>query len=194
MIYILNYNEKVPKNSKIVSTTTKSTGWSRGLSPMVVGPVDSPNGIAKNIENFWQFSKVYPNHTDNGLINGNLTKEYFIWRKRGFESDFAHRYPMGKGAIPLFSFLEGVGRLSYIDARNKMYLTYYKDCVKKTNAYATLVDIYEETKKEQKDLVLLDFDAYNHIELGYTYNDVLNNPYRKMGHAFVLAMMLDGHI
>lgn len=35
------------------------------------------------------------------------------------------------------------------------------------------------------------FDAYNHKELGMSYSDVMNLESRKMGHAFVLAMMLE---
>ncbi len=194
MIYILNYNEKVPENSKVISTTTKSKMWSRELSPMIVGPVDSPNGHAKNVENFWQFSKVYDIHTDNGKASGNITSEYYKWRDKGFKDSFAHRYPMGKGSVPLFSYLHGVGRLSYIDARKLMYLTYYKQCVETTDAYKQLEDVFNDTQKNNQNLVLLDYDAYNHIDLGYNYDDVLNNPYRKMGHAFVLAMMLDGFI
>jgi hypothetical protein len=38
--------------------------------------------------------------------------------------------------------------------------------------------------------VLRDFDAYDHRSLGYTWGDVMNDPHRKMGHGFVLAMMI----
>lgn len=37
---------------------------------------------------------------------------------------------------------------------------------------------------------LIDFDGYDHYELGMTLKDVLNNSNRSMGHAFVLAAML----
>jgi hypothetical protein len=40
-------------------------------------------------------------------------------------------------------------------------------------------------------ITIQDYDAYNHHELGMTLEDVLNNPDRKMGHGFVLAMMLE---
>ena len=40
------------------------------------------------------------------------------------------------------------------------------------------------------DLVLRDFDAYDHHALVMTYADVVHCTSRKMGHAFVLAMML----
>jgi hypothetical protein len=41
-----------------------------------------------------------------------------------------------------------------------------------------------------KDIYLLDFDGYNYIELGMSLDDVINNSNKKMGHAFVLALML----
>ena len=46
----------------------------------------------------------------------------------------------------------------------------------------------------ERDLYLWDFDGYNHKELGLTYDEVINNPDRKMGHAFVLGMLLEGFI
>jgi hypothetical protein len=45
---------------------------------------------------------------------------------------------------------------------------------------------------EAGDIVLQDFDAYDHRALGYSWDDVINDPDRKMGHGFVLAMMIEG--
>jgi len=45
-----------------------------------------------------------------------------------------------------------------------------------------------------QDLYLRDFDGYNHKELGMTYDNVVHCKERKMGHAFVLAMVLEGFI
>ena len=44
--------------------------------------------------------------------------------------------------------------------------------------------------RERGELVLWDFDGYDHHELGMDLKEVLNDPERKMGHAFVLAMIL----
>jgi len=41
------------------------------------------------------------------------------------------------------------------------------------------------------DIILADFDAYDHRALGMDYSQVLHNEKKKMGHAFVLAMMLE---
>jgi hypothetical protein len=44
--------------------------------------------------------------------------------------------------------------------------------------------------------MLLDFDGYNpfHSRYNFTYNDVVHCPLLKMGHGFVLAMLLEGLI
>ena len=45
-----------------------------------------------------------------------------------------------------------------------------------------------------QDIAILDYDAYDHRRLGYSWDDVINDPTRKMGHGFVLAMMIEGVI
>jgi hypothetical protein len=44
----------------------------------------------------------------------------------------------------------------------------------------------------QCDIGLQDFGTYDHQALGYSWDDVINDPDRKMGHGFVLAMMIEG--
>lgn len=43
----------------------------------------------------------------------------------------------------------------------------------------------------KEDIILWDFDAYDHRYFNYDYINVLENEYMKMGHAFVLAMCLE---
>lgn len=38
---------------------------------------------------------------------------------------------------------------------------------------------------------VLDIDAYNHRQFKMSFDQVMNNPHRKMGHGFVLAMVLE---
>lgn len=45
-----------------------------------------------------------------------------------------------------------------------------------------------------KDLYVRDFDGYSNKRLGMTYDDVINCESKKMGHGFVLAMLLDGYL
>jgi len=183
MIYVIG-----PKSIKVpnaINTTSRSKNWSRGLSPFFLGPVTltgANNSISYNVENAWQFTKVYPEHTKDGFPS----KEYFKWARSGFEDHRAHRYPMGKGRIPCYSWWNKE-KLSYIEARKEIYIPLYSSAVSKSDAFQKLKKIHEEGK----DIWLWDFDGYNHRILDMSWDEVINNEDRKMGHAFVLAMMLE---
>ena len=165
-----------------------------GLSPFFLGRdtgIECYDGLrAWNMENAWQYSKVYAQHTDS---SGNPTSEYFKWRDRGWSKKTADRYPMGRGAKPLYSLWK-VDRefkhLGYIEARKQIYLPLYASLVVKTEAFARLKAKHEAGVN----LVLLDFDGYNNFKTRpkLTWQEVLHNEHRKMGHAFVLAMLLEG--
>lgn len=190
MIYVLGPKDK-RMNILTINTTTSSKTWSRGLSPMLLGPVEVQHSsgtviVSQNVENAWQFSKVYKQHTD----KFGPTSEYYKWAEAGFADSFAHRYPMGKGAIPEYSIWNGE-KLDYIEARKKIYVPVYKDAVWKSPAFDLLETEYHKNGRE---IALWDFDGYDYIKLGMTLEQVLNDPTRKMGHAFVLAMMLEGKI
>ena len=96
---------------------------------------------------------------------------------------------MGKGAKPLYSYWDGE-KLDYVEARKKIYIPLYSNAVKKTEAFAKLSEIYQK----EGTITLWDFDGYNHHALNMSYNDVINCSTKKMGHAFVLAMLLDKYI
>lgn len=167
----------------IVNSTSRSTNWSRGLSPFYLGPVYLYNGnIAQNVENAWQFSKVYSCHTD---VKGNPTEEYWIWAKEGWSKKEAIRYPFGKDKKPEYSLWDGK-KLSYIEARKVIYIPLYIKAVVPSEAFKKLKAIHQNKRK----LYLLDFDGYDYLANGDTLKDVLENPNKKMGHAFVLAMLL----
>lgn len=183
MIYVLGYNDPIPEGAVVFNTTSRSTDFAKGLSPMIVGPVSINGHISYNVENAWQYSKVYHPHVDE---NDDPTEEYFEWRNKGYATVWGQRYPMGKGAKALYSLI-GIEKLDYITARKRVYIPLYRDAVKRTSAFARLK---EECKKHDK-VVLIDFDAYDHRGLGMSWNDVINSDTKKMGHAFVLAMMIE---
>lgn len=165
-----------------IDTTSKSGRWA-GLSPFNLGPCDLYNGrIAQNMENAWQFAKVYSQHTDTKL---DPTPDYWAWAERGWADPKPHRYPMGRGAKPLYSFWDGT-RLGYIDARKTIYGPLYAACVRRTESFRDL----QELVAGGQDVTLRDYDGYDHDGLGMSLTDVLNNPKRKMGHAFVLKALL----
>lgn len=165
---------QVHKHSSVINTTTSSKTWSRALSPMLLGPVELYNGhTSKNMENAWQFSKRY---------EGQSYKEWLDWAKSGWQDVWAHRYPMGKGAVPLCSMWKGAA-LTYIQAREQIYIPLYTQAVKKSAVWDNLKSLLGK-----QEIVLWDFDGYSSYS---SLEEVLNNPMKKMGHAFVLAMLLE---
>ena len=185
-VFVLNFRDPAPTNAIEVNATSRSkVEWQKALSPFFLGPVDLYDGyVAQNVENGWQHSKCYPKHVDS---EGNPTPEYWEWAKAGWANEWAERYPMGKGAKPLFSLWRGQ-KLGYIEARKQIYIPLYSKAVAGTAAFGTLCKLYESSEN----LVIRDFDAYPHRP--QTLNDVLNNPNKKMGHGFVLAMLLTREI
>lgn len=174
--FVVGMYEKIPAEAISVNTTSKSNHWSRDLSPFYLGPVDLYGDFrSRNMENGWQFYKVYPEHADN---NGEPTQDYWLWAQKGWNDSFAHRYPMGKGRKPLYSFWK---------QKKLTYIPLYATAVAKTNGFAQL----QELCRGERDLYLRDFDGYNHRKLGMSYQEVMNCPSKKMGHAFVLSMMLE---
>jgi hypothetical protein len=168
----------------VVSTVAKHSD----LSPFKIGPCrlytdDVGSYRSLNMENGWQYSKVYEEHWD--ADNGMPTPDYWIWAMDGWNNPKAVRYPMGKGRKPVGSWWRNK-LLDYVTARKTIYAPLYIEAVAKTKAWKHLKANFEN----HENIVLLDYDAYDHHSKGMTLTEVLNNPDRKMGHAFVLAMML----
>lgn len=183
MIHMIGPRNRVTGKTVINTTSRSATDWSRGLSPFFLGPVKLYGDyIAKNVENAWQYTKVYDRHIENGEPH----QAYFEWASRGWLSEEAHRYPMGKGAKPEYSYWDGQ-KLTYVEARKKIYAPLYAGAVEHTDAFKKLKEIYEQ----EKEIWLWDFDAYDHHKLGMSYQDVINCDTRKMGHCFVLGMLLE---
>jgi hypothetical protein len=181
---VISMRDEVAFGETEVNTTSRTkVEWQRGLSPFFLGPcrLYGPH-VAKNMENAWQFSKVYTTHVD---IHGDPTHIYWDWAKKGWASDWAHRYPMGHAQRPLYSFWDGE-RLDYIEARKKIYVPLYAEAVLQTPAWAELQRRFRDGEK----LALRDFDGYDNVPKGMSLTDVLNCSSRKMGHAFVLLALL----
>jgi hypothetical protein len=160
--------------------TSHSDFW-RGLSPMVLGPVMLYSGLwSRTMENAWQYAKVYPQYRYDG---------YWPWARTGWDNPRAVRYPMGKGATPLHSLWAGE-ELDYITARQRIYIPLFAQAVR-FYAMPLLAALHDQHKRAGE-LVLRDFDGYDHHALGYSWADVISDPERRMGHGHVLAMMIEG--
>ncbi len=195
MIRVVKPTFKLPEYCEAVNTTSRSDNWSKGLSPFHLGPVDLYDGLVSfNVENAWQYSKVYYNHVD---TNDNPAPEYFEWAKKGWGRTVADRYPMGKGNKPLYSWWDGK-KYSYIEARQKIYIPLYSKAVKDTFAFKKLKELYVDCYFNQIEILyLIDFDAHNlpgDYDNEYKFEKLWTNPEIKVGHAYVLAMMLNDYI
>lgn len=189
MIKVLNKFEPCPSGYMEIDTTSKGTN--KDLSPFYLGPCVWNDPVfgqmsCKTFENLWQYSKVYKTHCD---ASGNPTNTYYKWRSYGFNKTRADRYPMGKGKKPLYSLWMGE-RLSYIDARKRIYIPMYSWLVVRTHSYQTLYNLI----MSRKCVALRDFDGYDYQSKNMTMENVINNSTRPMGHAFVIAMLLHGLI
>ncbi len=180
-IRVFHKRAKVPADAIVVDVTSRSKEpWSRKFSPFYLGPVDvqpyDQTYKSETMENAWQFTKVFPGYEDKD--------KHIEWAKKGFSSHKAIRYPMGRGKAPLHAVWKN-NTLGYLEARRQIYCPIYAQCVEK---YAS--DSLENLRKlysEGKFIALIDFDGYAKYD---NLKDVLNDPKKRMGHAFVLAMMV----
>ncbi|BAG41532.1 hypothetical protein [Ralstonia phage phiRSL1] len=164
------------------------------LSPFFLGPCSAPDGLEfQNMENLWQYSKVYKHlgHlVEDGPRHNLPSDEYMRWRADGAARTRADRYPAGRGVRPAYSYwpvTRWAPHLDYVAARKTIYIPEYA-------RLARHIDLYKDLRAQYKKgarIVLRDFDAYSLWDTDLTYVDVIENPKRKMGHAFVLAMMLE---
>ena len=182
LIVIRKY-EKTPDGYLRVDVTSHNSVVREYLSPFFLGPVTSPDGVESLVmENIWQFSKVYSDMVD---ANNNPTESFFAWRNNGFADSVAHRHP--HNGKPLYSWWGGQ-KLGYIDARKMIYVPCYAYCVyNKPDALNTI----KNKLALGYNIALADFDGYNFKAFGLSYEDVLNNPHKIMGHGHVLAMMIE---
>ena len=185
VIRVMTMRGRIPEqdaeHTMVINTTSRSKGIWKQFSPFRLGPLQVPLAdgttyTARNFENAWQYSKVYAGHIGD-------PEAYLTWAKQGWDNAKAVRYPMGKGMKPEHA-VWGEKTLGYIEARKTIYAPHYAALVVKTGAFRTLKAIVESGK--YKTIWLRDFDGYDHTFLGMSLDRVLNEPKRKMGHAFVL--------
>lgn len=177
-VYVLPPHTHTPL--PVFDVTTHGSAY-RPLSPMLLGPVMLYGGYwSRTMENAWQYAKLYQEHAH----------DYWTWAQAGWDNPHAVRYPLGKGARPLHTLWAG-DKLDYTAARKRVYIPLYAQAVR-FGQLNLFLNLRAETRCQ--DIAIRDFDAYDHRALGYSWDDVINDPDRKMGHGFVLAMMIEGFL
>lgn len=174
-LYLCGPKDKnvIPNNAVIVYTVSRSCDFGKAFSPFLnQGPIELGELVSKNVENLWQYTKVYKQHVDN-------PNEWIKWRDNGLKDSFANRYPMGKGSKPEFSYFNNK-KLGYIDARKEIYIPAFwqkldRYCQSQIN---TLMDMLTVT-----DVWLWDFDGRHNNQ---SWEDNVNDEQESLGHAFVI--------
>lgn len=169
------------------------------LSPMRLGPVNHKQpGLpkAKNIENYHQFSKCWPNEVE----DGEPTDEWRDRRLEGYKDPLPHRHKFDAKAMkelrkgvngqnrnaPLFSvFLDKNGierKFTYVECRY-FYCKAYEILAKCTEDYDKLVRMIAEGTN----IVICGYDAYSVTDELYTH---YCDPTKPFGHEMVLYTLL----
>lgn len=92
MIYALSFKHKIPEDQIVFDVTSRSKEWTRAFSPFNVGPVNLYDGYtAYNIENAYQYSKLYPEYAN---ADGEPNHGYFDWANAGWLNKTPIKYPM----------------------------------------------------------------------------------------------------
>lgn len=184
-VRVVSKRAVVGDDVETIDTTSHSHGMWQQLSPFYLGPCKLWGGhVAQNVENAWQYSKAYdPQH----FVSGKFDRgKWLRWAREGWDNQRGVRYPMGRSAAPAFSVWDDETYF-YVEARARIYVPLYARAVRKTEAWRNLKSMYANGDP----IVLRDFDGYDREEDGSSLIQVLTNPRKKMGHAFVLAMMLE---
>jgi hypothetical protein len=188
MIYALSFKHNLPDNAIVFNVTSRATVWTKGFSPFNLGPISLYDDYwAYNLENAYQFSGCYAEYMD---YDGNPNNSYYDWAKKGWLTNKAIKYPLGVWSKPIYYWWNHK-KLSRFEAQNQIFLPLYKKAIEKTSIYKRLKEIYENSKQ---DIILLDFEGYDHRFLDLNWDQVMNNPDVPIGQGFVLAMMLEGII
>lgn len=156
------------------------------LSPMSLGPIMHvmPNmPPAKNLENFYQFSKVYPHEIDK---HGNLSQEAKKLMIKGYTDNVPHRHKFLKLDRPLYSvFYDSNGipkKYTYLESRY-FYCYWYSKLVSCQPDFYTLVD----KVASGMNINIVGYDGYNVVENLYNHYIDTSRPF---GHELVLFTLL----
>lgn len=181
---------RTEQKNVVFNVTSQSREWTKCFSPFLLGPVTiAPGGLQSiNVENAWQFSKVYEEDYDK--VNKTPKSSYWKWAASGWATKRAFRYPKGRRK-PMCVWWNGK-EMGYIEARKEIYIPLYTQAVldRKTD-FANLISMVKRHIDEGFNVYFWDFDGYNHYKMNLTYDQIVNDPSRPLGHAFVLAYMVE---
>jgi hypothetical protein len=160
-------------------------------------------------ENVWQFSKVYEkvdaqhevkahkviwsHPAETHMASGQLTQQFWAWRKKGWNNPFAVRYPNGfygrHRCLCAMWYENGAWTsLPYVPARKKIYCQVYANLVQGTEAYKRLKELHDQGQALQ----ICEMDVRPGLITEEVLRKELNNDKEPFGHGYVLAACLLG--
>ena len=179
---------------KNINVGSGSRGDFKQLMPTKLGPLplrfkgDKTTADVKNVQNVWQFAKVYPR--DIGL-DGNLVPAWFTTRLKGWADPNGHQWSkkkQPKGIKPIFFLWGRDVKLQYLEARSRIFCRVYATLATQTLAYRRLVELIEKGTNIQ----ILGLDGYDYVAEKRSLYECINDPNRNFGHEFILAGLLTG--
>jgi hypothetical protein len=162
------------------------------LSPMCLGPVNHGEpGFppALNIENYYQFSKVFPSEVD---VDGKVKQEFFDLRRKVFLEPVAERHKI-KGVKPLFSLFLNEGsqeeRYTYVGSR-QFYCRQYERLAKESQSFTKL----KRKLDDGYNLQICGYDGFDINSQDGNLKDIVKRHYldssKPFGHELVLFTLL----
>jgi hypothetical protein len=202
----------------------------------ILGPYDLKDDKGVIMENYYQYSKVYKtvpktikrqsrkdttiiwNHPEEvHITDNNLTPEYYAWRKKGMDCQYAVRYPVGFNHRHncLYALAENDDgtineeeKLDYVQSRKKIYVKEYCRLVKQQPKFQEL----KNRLINGENLLIIEVDGPHQESLDYyrekydvdgdfiqkntmlvneeNINIMLNDTKHPFGHGYCLAMTL----
>ena len=153
-----------------LTSRNQDRSFAEQVSPFYIGPVTGPDGASSDsLEVFWQVGKVFPHHDD----NGQPSSTYFEYRndmyskKQGEIPKPIMRHPYHEFGYEADDMLYWAlwnpkkgeyERLSYLEARKKVYVPEYAKLVADSDALKWMKSLLDQGKK----IALLDFDGFNY--------------------------------
>lgn len=212
--------------SVLIHTASTSSPLGAALSPYVLR-----NEQGCLLENIWQFSKFYPRVTAQNIPLGRFHPEtviwkhpaevhrsddgepneaYWKWRVKGMQNSHAVRYPNGFDGrhmciCTIWPDRERPERLSYIEARKRVYCEEYRRLAPRTASFKKLCSLLDEGKN----LLLIEvdgpdpslkFEPYNRLSRDLpglmmdeqTTRMLLEDTRKPFGHGYTIAALLLG--
>lgn len=163
-------------------------------------------------ENYYQSSKIFKTVTAQHVVynnrvtwsypfeihvddDSNVLPAYWAWRYKLLHNPYPVRYPngyAGRKECLCVIWQNDIGdyeKLSYIDARRKLYCPKYAELVMKTEAFARLKELHDAGVNLQLTDVDVPVDTLLTKE---AYQQYIQNPTVSFGHAWTLGACLLG--